>query len=205
MEKYGRLAVSFMRHHYLPHLGLTALFILASGAVISFRSLDEGSSAKVMEMYAVLSGILLLTPLFFPEADAEIWELKRTKETPMWQLYLGRLALAVPALAVTLGFFLLRLFAGNSEFDAGILFVAAFAEAFFLGAIGFFASAATNQPVIGYMVSLLYYIGNIGLAEKFGPLGLFPLMRGNSAHPGIFLLTGILFAAAGILVRERKR
>ncbi len=204
MEKYVKLAISFVRHQYLPHLGLTALLIAVSGAIISFRNLDAGASAQVMEMYAVLAGILLLTPLFTPETDAQIWELKRTKVTPMWQLYLGRLLLAVPVLAVTMGIFLLRLHYGGSEFDAGSLFFAAYSEALFLGATGFFAGAVTNQPVIGYMVSLLYYMGNIGIAGKLGWLGLFPLMRNQPAHQGCFLLTAIALAVLGIWFRERS-
>lgn len=203
MEKYAKLMISFVRHHYLPHLGITALLIAVSGAIISFRNLDAEASAQVMEMYAALAGILLLTPLFAPETDQQIWELKRTKVTPMWRLYLGRLFLAVPVLAVTMGIFLLRLHCGGSEFDAGSLFSAAYSEALFLGATGFFAGAVTNQPVIGYMVSLLYYMGNIGIAGKLGWLGLFPLMRNQPAHRGCFLLTAIVLIALGILLRER--
>lgn len=205
METFVKPVGSFIRHGYLPHIGLTALLILASDAVLSFRNLDAGGAAKVMEMYAALSGILLIVPLFMPEADAEIWSLERTKRLPMWQLYLGRLAVAVLLTGGTMGMFLLRLSAGKSEFHAGLLWLTAFSEAVFLGAAGYFVSAVTNQAVLGYMVSLLYYITNIGAADRLGVFGLFPLMRGVAAHWEVFLGCGILLIVAGIVIRERKK
>lgn len=204
MERFGKTTGSLLRYHYLPHLGLTALLVLAAGAILSFRNLDAAGAAKVMEMYGILSGTLLLTPLFMPEADTEIWMLEKSKATSMWMQYFGRLLLAVVFLAAVTGIFILRLAVGNCTFDAGVLWKAAFCEALFLGGIGTFAAAVTNQVVIGYMLSIIYFAANIGAAKYFGKLGLLAMMRGDDTAWVWHLGAAVLCVAAGILLRERK-
>lgn len=205
MERYGKIISSFVRHQYFPHIGLTAIFMLAAGAVLSFSNLDWSGAARVMEMYAVLGGILLLVPLFMPEADVEIWRLEQSKATPMWTIYLGRVAVAALLLAVVVGIFVLRLYLGNSEFDEMVLWRGTFCEALFLGSMGFFAAAVTNQAVLGYMVSVLYFLANIGAAKRLWKFGLYPILRGDATTwPWLFGAAAVLIAA-GIWLRERKR
>lgn len=207
MERYAKTVSSFLKYHYWYHLGLTVLFVVAAGAVLSFRNLDALGSAKVMEMYGILSGILLLVPLFMPEADTEIWLLEKSKATPLWSLYLGRLLAAILVLALVISIFILRLSLGGSVFEAGNLWLLSFCEALFLGAIGFFAGAVTNQVIIGYMLSIIYFVGNIGGAKYFGRFGLFPAMQMQAAATTWvwFFAGGMLLFAMGIRVRERKK
>lgn len=207
MERYGRTAGSFLKYHYRYHLGLTVLFVVAAGAVLSFRNLDAAGAAKVMEMYGILSGILLFVPLFMPEADTEIWLLEKSKAMSMWSLYLERLLAAVLVLAVVISSFIFRLSLGGSVFEAGAMWWISFCEALFLGGIGFFASAVTNQVIIGYMLSIIYFVGNIGGAKYFGRFGLFPAMRmQEDGMTGFwFLAGGMLLFVLGIRIRERKR
>ena len=86
MERYLNAGGSFIRRQYAPHILLTVLFCVMSGFFVSFRNLDASQAAKVMEMYIAFTGILLLTPLFMPEQNREIWMLERSKATHMWQL-----------------------------------------------------------------------------------------------------------------------
>ena len=205
MERYGKVISSFVRYQYLPHIGLTAVFVLAAGAVLSFSNLDQSGAARVMEMYAVLGGILLLVPLFLPEADVEVWQLEQSKAMSMWKLYLGRVAVAVLLLAVVVGIFVLRLYLGNSEFDEMVLGRGAYCEALFLGSMGFFVAAVTNQAVLGYMVSVLYFLANIGVAKRLWKFGLYPILRGDTTTWSWLLGAAAAFIAAGIWLRERKR
>lgn len=207
MERYGKIAGNFLKHHYRYHLGLTVLFVAAAGAILSFRNLDGAGAAKVMEMYGILSGILLLVPLFMPEADIEVWLLEKSKAQPMWSLYLERLLVAILVLALVISIFIFRLSLGGSVFEAGELWWISFWEAVFLGGIGFFASAVTNQVILGYMLSVIYFIANIGGAKYFGRFGLFPAMR--MRIDGMtwvwYLAGGVILFALGIGIRERKR
>lgn len=205
MENHVKTILNFIRYHYLPHLCGAALLVLCAGAVLSFRNLDAAGAAKVMEQYGVLAGILLLTPLFVPESDMEIWQLEASKYLPMWKLYLGRLLPAVCMLAAVVSILILRLQAGGSVFPVGLLWRGAFCEALFLGGIGCFAAAATNQAVLGYMVSILYYVANVGMANRLWKFGLFPVCRGDEGTWPWLLGAGVILVAGGIWLRERMR
>ena len=93
--QYLKLTFCFVKRQYYPHLLLILLFVAVSGGFVSFKGLNSFQAAKVMEMYVAFSGILLFTPLFMPEQDKEIWDLERSKGTPMWQVYLPRILLAL--------------------------------------------------------------------------------------------------------------
>lgn len=205
MENYGKTILNFIRYHYLPHLCGAALLVLCAGAVLSFRNLDAAGAAKVMEQYGVLAGILLLTPLFVPESDMEIWQLEASRHMPMWKLYLGRLFPAVCALAAAVSILILRLLAGGSVFPVGLLWRGAFCEALFLGGLGCFAAAVTNQVVLGYMVPVLYYAANMGMAERLWKFGLFPVCRGDEGTWPWLLGAAVLLVAGGIWLREKIR
>lgn len=204
MEKYGRLTVSFVKRQYYPHLLLTFLFVIFSGGFVSFRGLGSTQAAKVMEMYAAFAGILLFTPLFMPEQDKEIWDLERSKGTPMWQVYLPRILFALLVCLLVISLFVGFMIRGGGDFDAGILFLGACCEILFLGSIGFFASAVTNQVVIGYMIAVVYFAMNIGGGKYLGKFALFRMMQGEYGSWIYWLSGAVVLLVAGVFVREKS-
>lgn len=205
MQKYLKIGVSYLRGQYLPHLLLTIVFSLASAGIMSFRNLDEMQSARVLEMYVSFGGILLLTPLFMPEQNVEIWQLEKSKATPMWQIYLVRVLIAVPAMLIIFSIFPFLLEKNGSVVLWDKMWIGGISEMFFLGAIGFFVSAVTNQVVIGYMLAVIYYVANIGASKHLGKLGLFQMLRGHYDFAGWMMAVGLVLLAAGILLRERRK
>ena len=121
MEKYLSIGNSFFRRQYAPHLLVTLLFCCLSGFFVSFRNLNGEQAAKVMEMYAAFTGILLLVPLFMPEQNRELWLLEKSKATPLWSVYCIRLLAATAALALVVTVFLQLMEQGNSQFDGRAL------------------------------------------------------------------------------------
>lgn len=204
-EKYAALAGKFLKRQYSLHLLAALAFCLLSGGIVSFRNLNEGQCARVMEQYVSLLGSLLMTPLFMPEQDREIWYLERTKAMSMWKLYLLRLLIGLLVLALILTAYLGLLRAEGSVFQAERLWLGSFAEAVFLGSIGFCVCACTNQVVIGYMVSIIYYMCNYGAGKYFGPFELFTMTRGEYDFWPCMLGGALFLIVLGILVRERKR
>ncbi len=202
MEKYGKLTISFVKRQYYPHLLLTLLFVAVSGGFVSFKGLESVQAAKVMEMYVAFTGILLFTPLFMPEQDKEIWNLERSKKTSMWKVYLPRLLLALIVCIAVISLFLGLMVKGGGMFDAARLFRGACCEIFFLGSIGFFASAVTNQVVIGYMVAVIYFAVNIGGGKRMWNFALFKMMKGDYGTWIFWLLGAAALFVSGI-VREK--
>lgn len=203
MEKYLSAGSSFIRRQYGPHLLVTLLFCCMSGFFVSFRNLDEQQAAKVMEMYAAFTGILLLTPLFMPEQNREIWLLEKSRATPLWKLYLVRLLEALTVLALVVTVFLWLMKEGNSQFAMGRLWPGSFCEICFLGAVGFFVSGVTNQVVLGYMAAVVYFFVNIGASKYLGKLALFQMMKGEYDFMLPMALAALLLTGGGILLRER--
>ena len=203
MEKYGKLTVSFVKRQYYPHFLLILLFVAFSGGFVSFKGLGSMQAAEVMELYAAFSGILLFTPLFMPEQDKEIWDLERSKRTSMWKVYLSRILLALLICLLVISLFVGLMVRGGGDFEAGILFRGACCEILFLGSIGFFASAVTNQAVIGYMAAVVYFAMNIGGGKYWGKFALFKMMRGDYGTWMYWLLGAAALLVAGVLIRER--
>lgn len=202
MEKYLKLAISFTKIQYLPHVALTFLFCILSGGFMSFRNLESYQVARVMEMYVTLAGILLLTPIFMPEQDVEIWSLEKSKATSMWKIYLNRLIEAVLLLMVINSVFVYVLYVNHCFFEIGTIWIGSFCEMFFLGSIGFFVSAITNQVVIGYMISVIYFAVNVGANKYFWNFALFQMMKGQYDFWEWMLAGSIVLCVGGILVRE---
>lgn len=203
MERYLSVGSSFLRRQYLPHLLVTLLLCIMSGFFVSFQNLSPEQAAKVMEMFVIFTGILLFTPLFMPEQNREIWLLEKSKQTSLWQLYLVRILEALVLLAVIVTVFIGILSLGNSEFEVGKLWLGSFVEILYLGAVGFFVSGITNQVVLGYMVSVLYFVGNIGGSKYFGKLALFQMMKGDFAFIPWMMAGAVILLVAGIVIREK--
>lgn len=202
MERKLKLSANFLMFQYKYHLFLALIFGLSSKFVVSFSNLNAEQSAKVLETFLIFVGIILLTPLFLPEQDKEIWQLEQTKKTSMWQLYAVRLILACISIVLFTLIFLFILSACGSDVKNGQMWVGCISEFIFLGAIGFFVSAVTNQVILGYMLAVMYYAANNGSRKYFGHLALFQMMEGKYDFSGYMLLASVLLFLIGILIRE---
>lgn len=203
MERYLNLTASFIKRQYYPHLLIAAIVVLFSGGFLSFRNLDASQAAKVMEMYVALIGIVLFTPLFMPEQDVEIWALEKSKKTPMWVQYFLRFLTALAVFLLVVALFLFFMIRGGSVFEINLLFRGAFCEILFLGSIGFFASALTNQAVLGYMLAVIYFAVNIGGGKTFGKFALFMMMKGEYGTWPYWLLGSAALFIGGVVIREK--
>ena len=203
MEKFVSLEISFVKKHYFKHILLALLFAILSGAVVSFKNLNELQSARVMEMYVSFLGIILFTPLFMPEQDREIWRLEQSKKLSVVNLYILRILTAVIFLLATVSIFIIIMRQNNCEFPVFKLWISSACEMLFLGSIGFFVSAVTNQVVLGYMAAIMYYMINFGATEYLKKLALFQVMRiGKYDFWYYMLAVSVLLFAAGISIRE---
>lgn len=203
MERYLSIGNSFIRRHYLPHLLLTLLFCCMAGFFVSFRNLDASQAAKVMEMYVAFTGIFLFTPLFMPEQNKEIWLLEKSKGMDLWKLYLIRLLQAIVLLAIVVTIFIQVMKQENSQFNFGKLWMGSFCEIFFLGSIGFFVSGITNQVILGYMMSVIYFIANIGGSKYLGHFALFQMMKGSYNFVVPMSIIAFILIVGGITLREK--
>lgn len=206
-EKIFSIVKEYLNHHYLGHLLAAVLVCAAAPLIMGIEALDAFQTAKVLEMYFSVVGIILLVPLFMPDQNKDVYEVICARETPVIYLFLVRLAVAVLTLGMMLLLFLLWMRQRECSFGLGKSWFGTFANCIFLGGIGiFFYGIFENLPA-AYMVSVLYYVSNYGSGREYlGNFYMFSMTVTGSMEEKIWLTVGgICLMAAGIFWKYRGR
>ena len=190
-----------LRHNFMPHFFMALVIAVLTQAMFGIASLDAREAAQPLERLLSLAGIVLITPIFLPEQNENIRDLVRSKRTDYLAVCFIRLLYSVFFLAVIIGGFTLVMQYSESAVTARHFF-GGFSSALFLGSLGFFFAGIGQNTIVGYMVSLIYYIANFGLKDELKGFYLFSMSAG-SFHEKYWLLGGsiVLFAAAFVLLK----
>lgn len=206
MERYVVVARENQKHNlWIPFL-ICILLLIVSPLFLGIENLTEPETAKVLEYYAVFISIILLPAVFLPEQDKDIRDLLSSKYTPMAKLYGIRIIQAIIYLMLLLGIYMCVLKAGNCEFAFLKLYMGELATMVFLGGMGIFFYALTDQVVVGYMIPLLYYMLNITISpNKIKGLYLFSMSIGKYEWKWTLGMAGVVLLAAGIAIRSKRK
>lgn len=202
MENYLDIGKVNIRYHMLWHITAAVLFLCAAPLLMGISNLDAGQTAQVLEMYVCLAGIILFIPVFLPENDKNIRELTASKyicETKVWAV---RLAESMILLMLLYLAFVLNLKAHGSVFSLGTAYGGVLANAVFLGGIGILGYGLTDHVIIGYMIPMMYYIGNFGGSKYFGKFYLFSMMQGSAEEKIWLAAAGVICILLGVWVRR---
>ena len=206
MERYVVVARENQKHNlWIPFL-ICILLLIVSPLFLGIENLTEPETAKVLEYYAVFISIILLPAVFLPEQDKDIRDLLSSKYMPVAKLYGIRMTQAIIYLMLLLGVYMCILKAGNCEFAFLKLYMGELATMVFLGGMGIFFYALTDQVVVGYMIPLLYYMLNITISpNKIKGLYLFSMSIGKYEWKWTLGIAGVLLLAAGIAIRSERK
>ena len=196
---YRILSVN-LRHNFIPHLFIALVIAFLTPALFGIASLDAREAAQPIERLLSLAGTVLLTPVFLPEQNENIRDLIRSKRTDYRAVCVIRLLYSVFFLAVIIGAFTLVMQCSESQVTIRH-FVGGFSSALFLGLLGFFLAGITQNTVVGYMVSMIYYISNFALKEELKGFYLFSMTAGSFTEK-YWLLGGslvLIFVTFGLL------
>lgn len=167
-----------LKHNFIPHLLIALVIVLLTPVVCGISSLDEFQSAMPLERLLLLTGPVLLNPVFLPEQNENIRDVIRSKRTGYPAVCAVRVLYSVLFLAVMIACFVL--FMGVCESEVTVRhFLGGFATALFLGSLGLFCAGAGGNIVVGYMGSAIYYISNYALKDKLGHWFLFSMSLGS--------------------------
>ncbi len=191
MERYQKITYVNLKHNLIIPYVLVLLLCLLSPLVIGLENLNENQTAKVVEVFISLFGIILLMSIFTPDIDRDIRDIISSKKESMIVNHVLRGMSALFLLAVTGVLYLGWMAIGSCDFSfSGMLFVL-MANSIFLGGLGVFFFSLSNQPVLGYMVPILYYVLNFGSGRKYlGDFYLFSVMQSGSYREKYILLAG---------------
>lgn len=206
MERYVVVARENQKHNlWIPFL-ICILLLIVSPLFLGIENLTEPETAKVLEYYAVFISIILLSAVFLPEQDKDIRDLLSSKYMPVAKLYGIRMTQAIIYLMLLLGIYMCVLKAGNCEFAFLKLYMGELATMVFLGGMGIFFYALTDQVVVGYMIPLLYYMLNITISpNKIKGLYLFSMSIGKYEWKWTLGMAGVVLLAAGIAIRSKRK
>lgn len=169
------------------------------------RNLDLYFTAKILDTYVSLLGIVLLVPLFLPDQDKDIRELIRSKKESMEVLHFIRIGQAILILFIFVASFLLFLQKGNCTFPFGKYFYGTISNCIFLGGIGVLIYSFLDNIAIAYMVPIMYYLLCYGGSRKFlGKFYLFSMINGRLEDKIYLLIVGLAMIIVGILIRKRR-
>ena len=206
MEKYLQIEKINLKYHIPVHVLVCVLMLLISPFIMGVENLEAQDTAKVLEMYVALTGIVLLPPVFLPEQDRDIRDLVYTKYVNGSTVYLVRILGNLLLLAMMLGLYIGMLAYRQCEFPAGRYFCGTLAELLFLGGIGLFFYGLCDSLVIGYMMPIVYYILAMGGGEKYLKL-LYPfsMMKGSYGEKPWLAIGGVILVSVGVVLRCRRR
>lgn len=201
-----------------PHLLLSVILLMLSPFLMGTMNLDAVSTARVLEMFVALLGIILLTPVFLPEQNKDIRDLVSARYTSAVSVFIIRVLEALFSLIVLVGIYILILQHNNCSFPEMKYYLGTLAEALFLGGLGLCAYSFFDQIAVAYMLPFMYYIlafsGGRKLLKDFY---LFSMLYGRYQEKinlaiagGLLIIIGIGFPSIrrrvpGLIRRIMKR
>ena len=206
MERYLQIEKVNLKYNIPLHILICVLLLLVSPLLMGVENLKAEDTAKVLEVYAALMGIILLPPVFLPEQDRDIRDLVYTKRMNVGSVYMVRLLGNVLILAALLGAYVGILLHNGCEFPAGKYFLGTFAEMLFMGGLGLCFYGMCDNLVIGYMAPIVYYIVALGGGpRRLGMFYPFSMMKGSYTEKAWLAAGALALAGAGILFRCRRK
>lgn len=199
--KYLEIAKVQIKLTLRMNLLLALSFAILIPIIFGISNLDNQASAFVLEHFISFTGIILLTPLFFPEQDKSTAELAESKYTSPTGIYIARFILAVLALIILISGFIAVMIFMSCEVDILKYIIGTFATAFFLGSAGFITCAISGNIVLGYSIPLGYYMFNMFIGGKLKNLYLFSLENNSLTEKYWLLGIGAVLIMAGILFK----
>lgn len=199
MARYLQIGKANLRYNLYPHLIVSLVLLGLSPFLMGVENLDAARTARVLEMYVALLGIIILSPVFLPEQNRDLRDLVEAKYTSQTAVIFVRVLEAVLCLAVLTGGFILVLQENNCTFPAVKYYLGTLAEALFLGGMGLCAYSLFDQIAIAYMLPVMYYILCIGGGQKLmKDFYLFSMLYGGYREKINLAVAGLVLIILGI-------
>jgi len=194
-----------LRHHALLPFATALGVFLVTVSMFNLSTLTAREAAKPLEFFLSFAGVMLLTPICYPEQDHTLRDVVCSRKMSYTLLCVLRLVCSVVMLVLVEAAFVALLKQGESivtwEHLAGGIATAAF-----LGAIGFFVAGITDNVTLGYMAAMLYYLLSYGMKKKLGKFYLFYMCAGQFEEKWwLFFGAAVLLVVTFLILKFRRR
>ncbi len=204
MEAYGSISWIYLKHHLKFHV-LAAVFLFClMPFLMSTENLGPEESARTLEMYGSLFGVVFLVPVFLADQDQDVRDLLRSKRLSFSVVHGIRVLEGAVFLAAAELAYVFFLKGCGCAFPLWSYFFGVLADALFLGGLGMAVYSLTDNPAVGYMVPLVYYAVNFSGGRYVRLFYLFSMSQGDFI-PKFFLAGGGgVLLAFGVLWRRLR-
>ena len=202
MEAYVSISRVYLKHHFKFHLLAAALLFCLMPFLMSTENLGPEESARTLESYAALLGVVLLVPVFLADLDRDTRDLLRSKRLSFSHVHGVRVLIGLVVLAAAELLCVLFLKGCGCRFPLWSYFFGVLAGAVFLGGLGMAVYSLTDNPAVGYMVPLVYYAVNFGGDRYVKNFYLFSMAQGDFTPKYFLAAAGLLLLALGVLWRR---
>lgn len=174
LKIYRKIVGVNLRHNFIPHLGVAAAIFVLTPLLFNVTDLSGREAARPIEFLLSWTGVVFLTPVFWPEQDGAIRDVICARKTDHLKVCMIRVLYSAFTLLVLSLAFVGMMYLRESRVSwAHVL--CAVATAFFLGAMGLAGAGISDNAVAGYMVALMFYLACYGLKEKLGVFNIFSM------------------------------
>lgn len=142
------------------NLLLAVLYLLIVPVLRSIENLNEVYSAECLEQSVILIGIMLIVPLHAAEQEAAIRDVVFTRKEARWMILLIRMVLAIIMLVLLTGIFAEIMIMKNCTFPYMSYVMGTVISELALGSVGFFAALLSDSVIVGYLVSIGFFLFN---------------------------------------------
>ncbi len=192
------------RHNSLLSFVVSVILLLFIPVIAGTANLDKYESAIPLEMFVSLIGIVMLTPIFQPEQNTDIDDLVSSKYVCTAKIHLIRTIYSIIILSILICIFAWYMNICNCSITLSLVMGTIY-EAIFLGSLGMITSSICSSTIIGYMIPIVFYALNYGMGSKLKNYYLFSMTIGQFKPKIYMLITGILFIAGAIILKEIKK
>lgn len=193
-----------LKHNALLSIAVSAALLFLIPVMVGTANLDIYASAVPLEMFVSLIGIVMLTPVFQPEQNAEIDDLVSSKYISTAGIYLIRTIYSIIAIVLFICIFSGYMSIRDCDVDLRLM-TGTLSDAIFLGSLGMITSSICGSTAVGYMIPIVFYTLNYGMGSKLKNYYLFSMTIGEFGPKIWMLITGILLIAASILFRGIRK
>lgn len=193
-----------LKHNAFLPIAVSAALLFLIPVMVGTANLDKNTSAVPLEMFVSLIGIVMLTPVFQPEQNAEIDDLVSSKYISTTTIYMIRTIYSIIAIALFICIFSGYMSIRDCDVDLQLM-TGTLSDAIFLGSLGMITSSICGNTVIGYMIPVVFYSLNYGLGSKLKNYYLFSMTMGNFEPKIWMLITGILLITASVIFRGIRK
>lgn len=193
-----------LRHNAVPSIGIALVLVILTPVLFGVSNLDAKAAAAPLELFLIMIGVVLFTPIFQPEQNKEISDLTAVKYVNEIVVYIIRTIYSFLILLLMVSVFIW--FMGMCHCEVSIrLLLGTFADALFLGGMGMLGAAIVDHTAVAYMFPLIFYYLNYGSGSRLGNFYLFSMMTGNYEPKPWLFGSGLILISAALIVKFLKR